>query len=452
MATTPAHSRAKRTDRSAAQREAQRAWRLLHTDATASIRLADATLELALQTGDTVAEAWARLARGFHMLYFAAPSEAGEELLLACACFQRLGDRAGEILAAAGQGRALWRSGRVEAAQALLLPLRDEGLRLLKHEQRGVLLNAIAGCYSAQGRSEEAFAYMFEALRCAGPRRGHGFDAALYCNLSHELLQLGDCDEALAQVDRGIARCEGMRNTRLLAVLLINRISCLTELGRAGEALPDVQRICALPIDASGRGTSALHFETLAITASRAGQPDLADELLRRARDSGNLHLPDEQVELAAAQALVAAQRGDARAGLAALAVAEPLLQASQTPASLRVRCLHAQVASELHESLGDAAAALQALRQWQVLQGQRASLASRARYQAAALQTELLSLQQQLEDNEAKRHAVERARGELAASNQALQRKIAEVQSLQAALREQATHDVLTGLLIAAT
>lgn len=437
----------RRTSTSPAVREAQRAWRSLHTDAAASIRLAERALARALQARDAAGEAWARLARGFHMLYFAGPTEAGEELLLARSCFQDLGDRAGEILAAAGQGRALWRSGRFSEAQQQLLPLRDEGVRLLKNEQRGVLLNAIAGCYSAQGRSEEAFAYMYEALRCAGPRRGHGFDAALYCNLSHELLQLGDCDEALAQVDRGIARCEGMRNMRLRSVLVINRIICLTELGRAGEALDDLQRICALPTDASGRGTTALHFETLAITALRAGQTDLAADLLNRAQDTGYLTLPDERLELAAAQALLAAQRGDARAGLAALAAVQPLLQDPAHPISLRVRCLHAQIASELHESLGDCAAALQALRQWQALHGQRSLLASRARYQAAALQTELLNLQQQLEDNEAKRRAVERARSELAVANQALQRKIAEVQSLQAALREQATHDVLTGL-----
>ncbi|MBC7942007.1 MAG: diguanylate cyclase, partial [Chitinophagaceae bacterium] len=76
-----------------------------------------------------------------------------------------------------------------------------------------------------------------------------------------------------------------------------------------------------------------------------------------------------------------------------------------------------------------------------------RSLLAARARYQAAALQTELLKLQHQLEDNEAKRRDTERARADLALANEALQRKVAEVQSLQAALREQATLDALTGL-----
>jgi diguanylate cyclase (GGDEF)-like protein len=430
-----------------AVRLAQRAWRLLHLDAATALTLAERALARAQAAHDGAGEAWARLARGFHMLYFSAPADAGAELALARRCFASQGDRGGEILAAAGMGRSLWRSGRFAEAQALLLPLRDEGLALLKHEQRGVLLNAIAGCWSAQGRSEEAFAYMYEALRDAGPRRGHGFDAALYCNLSHELLQLGDYDEALANVERGIARCEGMRNARLVSVLLINRTIALTELGRAGEALADVHRIVALPADASGRGVSAAAFETLAICALRAGEAGLGADLIARAHAGGYVAVPDEHVELAVAEALLAARQGRPHDGLQALARVQPYTEGDDASASLRVRCQHAQVASDLHEALGDSAAALAALRRWQALHRRRAQLASRARYQAAALQTELLELRHRLEENEAKRLATERAHAELTASNQALQRKIAEVQSLQAALREQATHDGLTGL-----
>ena len=89
-----------------------------------------------------------------------------------------------------------------------VLPLRDEGLQVLKHEQRSVLLNIIAGCYSAQGRSEQAFAYMYEALRDSRPGRSHGYDAVLHCNLAHELLQLvlllGDTPHGVAP-----SRCIG---------------------------------------------------------------------------------------------------------------------------------------------------------------------------------------------------------------------------------------------------
>jgi len=304
----------------AALRMARRAWRLLHLDAAESIALADRALARAVAARSAQAEAWARLARGFHQLYFAAPAEAGVELALAQRCFERSGDRAGQILAATGQGRALWRGGQAKQALDLLLTLRDEGLQLLKHEQRGVLLNAIAGCYSSQGRSEEAFAYMFEALRGAGPARGHGFDAALHCNLSHELLQLGDCDEALEQVARGLARCEGMRNVRLESVLCINRVVGLTELSRATDAMPDVQRVAAMPSGVSavnGRGVAALHFETLAIAALRAGALEQGAALLARARAAMDLMLPDERVELAIAAALQAQLQGDARAALA---------------------------------------------------------------------------------------------------------------------------------------
>jgi diguanylate cyclase (GGDEF)-like protein len=100
-----------------------------------------------------------------------------------------------------------------------------------------------------------------------------------------------------------------------------------------------------------------------------------------------------------------------------------------------------------VHEALNDPAAALAAMREWQRLQIERAELASRARYQAAALQTELLRLQHKLDDNVARRRATERARADLEAINEQLSRKVDEVEALQTALRRQATRDFLTGL-----
>jgi diguanylate cyclase (GGDEF)-like protein len=431
----------------AALRQARLAWRLLHLDADQCIARADRALLRAQATRDALAEAWARLTRGFHQLYFAAPGEAGEELLRARACFEACGDRPGQILATAGQARALWRSGQAPQAMALLLPLRDEGLQLLKHEQRGVLLNAIAGCYSAQGRSDDAFAYMFEALRHAGPARGHGFDAALHCNLSHELMELGDHDQALEQIQRGLARCEGMHNPRLESVLRINRVVVLTELGRAAEAQPDVDRLRELSATPTGRGTRALCFETLAIAALRAGRVAAGHELLLQAQALQHTLLPDERVELAVAQALHAWQGGDSASALQALAQVQPLLTGAPDGAAPRVSAMAEQLASELHEARGDPVAALAALRRWQALNARRARMASQARYQAAVLQTELLQLQHRLEENDVKRRATERARAEMALANLALSRKIQEVESLQAALREQATQDALTGL-----
>jgi tetratricopeptide (TPR) repeat protein len=224
----------------AAQRLARRAWRLLHVDAVQCLADARRALARAQADADIHGEALARLALGFHGLYFAAPAEARAELLKAADGFRAVADRAGEILAIAGQARGLWRLGEADAAMALLLPLRDEGLALLRHEQRAVLLNAIAGCYSAQRQSEQAFAYMFEALRGAGPKRGHGFEAALHCNLSHELMELGDHEQTLAQVELGLARCEGLANTRLQSVLRINRVVVLTEQDRAKQAKADI--------------------------------------------------------------------------------------------------------------------------------------------------------------------------------------------------------------------
>jgi diguanylate cyclase (GGDEF)-like protein len=427
----------------AAVRLARRAWRQLHQDAAESIKCADKALARALADGDRTGEAWARLARGFHQLYFATPQQAGAELALAQAAFDACGDRAGQILATAGQARALWRGGDADAAMALLLPLRDEGVSLLRHEQRGVLLNAIAGCYSAQGRSEQAFAYMFEALRSAGPARGHGFDAALHCNLSHELMELGDHEQALEQIERGLARCEGLRNTRLESVLRINRVVVLTELGRADEAWPDIERLNTLSATPPGRGTRSLHFETLAVAAFASGRTAEGAALVAKALALEPTLLADERVELAVAMAMAERAAGRPREGLRALAAAQSWIEG----AGLRARALAAQAESELHEALGDAAAALAALRRWQQLNARRSRQASQARYQAAALQTELIKLHHRIEETDARRQATERARAEMVLANRALSKKIEEVQALQAALREQATQDVLTGL-----
>ncbi len=72
----------------------------------------------------------------------------------------------------------------------------------------------------------------------------------------------------------------------------------------------------------------------------------------------------------------------------------------------------------------------------WQKLHTERALLASGARYQAAALQTELLRMKQELQSIDARRRSTERARAELEAANQQLKSKIAEVEALQQALQ----------------
>jgi two-component system, cell cycle response regulator len=76
-----------------------------------------------------------------------------------------------------------------------------------------------------------------------------------------------------------------------------------------------------------------------------------------------------------------------------------------------------------------------------------RSAVASRARYRAEALQTELAGLHRKLKEQEARRRETEAAREVLQAINHQLSSKVREVEQLQDALREQATRDALTGL-----
>src|SRR5512143_791373 len=158
-------------------RLARKAWQLLHQDSARSVELAREALQDAQAHDDVPGQAWARLAIGYHLLHFGTPAEAAAELSAAQTQFEQLDDQPGYILAGTGLARCLWREGRFAASLEQVLPLREPGLRVLRHEQRGVLLNTIAGCYSAQGRSEQAFAYMYQALRDSGPTHGRGFDA-----------------------------------------------------------------------------------------------------------------------------------------------------------------------------------------------------------------------------------------------------------------------------------
>jgi diguanylate cyclase (GGDEF)-like protein len=432
----------------AAQRLARQAWNLLHVDSARARALADRACDAAAAVGDPLAEGWGRLARGVHLLYYGSATDAATELRHAGRCFDVVGNRAGQILVAAGVARSLWRQGHFDEALAQVLPLRDEGLRVLRHEQRGVLLNTIAGCFSARGDSTQAFAYMFEALRDAGPGHGRGFDTVLHCNLSHELLQIGDHEQALRHVDEGLVRCAALSNPRLRSVLSINRVICLTGLDRAADTLPEIHRLLELPADDLGRGRMSAHFETMSIAALRAGDAALGATLLEQARALGPPALPDDRLERAVAEALLALAQRRAHAALKALA---PLQSQADDDAvngqSLRLRLLYLEVLSEAHDADGRPIAALAALRQGQRLLRAQAQIASRARYQAAALHTELLRLQQRLDAKDAERRAATRARDQLVAANEQLSRRIAEVQSLQQALREQATHDPLTGL-----
>jgi diguanylate cyclase (GGDEF)-like protein len=442
------NARARQPRPSAALRLARQAWNLLHIDSARAIALAEQALATAQARADVAGEGWARLARGFHLLYFARPRVAAPELKAAQRLFEAQGDRAGVILAGTGLARGLWREGRYDESLALVLALRDEGLAVLRHEQRGLLLNTVAGCYSARNQSEQAFAYMYQALRDAPPARGHGYDVVLHCNLAHELLQLGDYHEALKHVEAGLARFDMAKNPRLASVLFINRVICLTELGRAAEALPDIARVMAIPADASGRGTLTPHFETLAIAALRAGDVELGRDLVARAQGVEREAILEEAIEQAIAEALLAIAEGrDAEAARILDAANARIATSDTTGLTLRVRCMLAEAHSQALAARGDTAGALAALRHWQRLTLERQLLGSRAHYQAAALQTELLALQHKLDEKDAQRRATERARAELEALNRTLQQKIDEVQALQTALRQQATRDELTGL-----
>jgi diguanylate cyclase (GGDEF)-like protein len=428
----------------AALRRARQAWKLQYRDSARSLALAEQALADARAAADDEAEGWARLALGNYRIRYATPAAALEQLEAARACFERCNDRRGEMLALIGRARCHWRQGQVREPLSQVMALRNEAMHVLNREERSMMLNVIAGCYSSRGDSPEAFAYLYEALRESRSARGHGFDVVLFCNIAHELLQLGDYYEALKYVDEGIKRCRRMANDHLLAVLLLNRVICLTDLDLPAEAMVEVQRLSAL-IGAGGHADSLEYCAAMALAALRAGLPDEAAGLVAIAEEALNEEtLAEEALALILARAELLRARGDADGAVAVLDAAEPLPIEGLT---LRARCLFFHTRAAALEQGGDHPRALADLRRWQSLHLDRALMASKGRYQAASLRTELLRLRQQRDELEAQSRASERAKAELETINGQLSQKVREVESLQAALRDQAVRDFLTGL-----
>ncbi|MGB2817842.1 MAG: diguanylate cyclase [Burkholderiaceae bacterium] len=429
---------------SGALRRARQAWKFQYSDSARSLALAEQALVAARTGGNVAAEGWARLTLGHWRLRYAATADALSELQAAARCFSASGDRRGEIMALVGQARCHWRRGQVREPLSQVMALRNEAMGVLNREERSMMLNVIAGCYSSRGDSPEAFAYLNQALRESHAASGHGFDVVLLCNIAHELLQLGDYYEALKYLDEGIARCARMANNHLLAVLLLNRVICLTDLDLAAEAIEEVRRLSAL-IGDTGRADSVEICAVMALAALRAGFLEEAAKLLAIADEAlSEETLAEEAIALIVARAELLRASGACGEAIAVLDAAEPLPVEGLT---LRARCLFFQTRAVALEQCGDAGRALADLRHWQALHQNRTLMASKGRYQAASLQTELLRVRQQRDEIDAQRKASERAKADLEAINGALSEKMREVESLQAALKDQAVRDFLTGL-----
>ncbi len=443
---TPPHGK-RYLPMSAALRQARSAWRLQYRDSRKSLALADAACARAVATSDVVAEGWARLARGLHRLRFGTRSESDADLARALACFDTAEDAVGSLLAQIWSARPMLLDGRAQEALNLLLPLRERGLRLLKDEARGMLLNNIAGCHSELGESAQAFAYMYQALRETSTARQNGFDVVLYNNIGFELGQLGDAAEAMRFLDQGIERSNQVENPGLTATLLANRLACLIDLGRPHDGLEDVNRLLAMPAEVTGRSAKKARFETMAIVALRAGEFALGAELVDRATAAlGDDATTDERIELAIGTAERLRWEGDPAGALEVLERAIVFTTGPDAP-RLRTPCLLYRMLANVAEQQGDAARALRYLRAWQYLHEDRMQRASQARFQAAVLQTDLLRLSKERDDIDAQRRSSERAKRALEAMNRQLSQKVREIEALQAALREQAIRDFLTGL-----
>lgn len=423
-----------KASKSSALRLARKAWRIQYVDMGKSRDIAERAWRLAQASGDHLALGWAALTLGNFAIRSNDLERADRELGRALAHFQSPGSsRHGELLTQTANARLLWKRGHYRECLQQALSIRDEALQLLPKDDRGILMNVIAGAYSALEEPAQAFAYLYQALRVSRRMRSNGFDVVLYCNLSHELLELGQFHEAFQYANDGLHRANNLANPHLLGVLRVNRLICLVGLGQLSEAAEDLRALSETLLRYEGNLYEDFAVTT-AIAALQTGDIALAEALLAKVHATASDAMPAlDRFELQLAQAELARARGNPQESVSILR-SEVLLK--EEGIGSRLRCHFYQVRARSFEEIGEAPEALADLRRLRVEEQGRSLRASQARYQAASLQTELLRMQRQRDESEARRIETERARARLQALNTRLATKIEEVRSLQQALK----------------
>jgi diguanylate cyclase (GGDEF)-like protein len=295
------------------------------------------------------------------------------------------------------------------------------------------------------GRIDDALRHFYAAHAAAKRTGWRGPEILALGNLGGFHMDLFNLDDArhLCEEAMRLAREAGVRQT--VATTAANLIVVHHASGHPDQARAMLEFMLQhshemLP------GALERHPVPMALGCFDAGDIDNAQRYL----DRGAITLAgdgDATTFWSWLQARCHLARGDANAARATL---EPVIQAveQQGMGAQPYDLLQLyRVAAETHEQLGELGVALSHTRRAQTHYEDLVGRSARARYIALEVAHEVDAARQERDEAVASRDTAEDDRRRLAAVNRQLQAKIAETESLQAQLKEQALRDPLTGL-----
>lgn len=417
-----------------------RAWELSYLDPLAA---RDIGRRLAAAGGSTAVHGWLHVALAEVRIGDAVV--ALDALDLARAAFAATGDASGMALCDEVQAIALRRAGDPAGSARLQVAIDERGTLGADPMSRFIAHNSRAITAKQLGHVDESLHHFYAAGEAANATGWAGPRITALGNLGgyhQELHNLEDARQLCEQALR-LAREAGARP--MIATSAANLIVIHHAAGEPEQARAMAEFMLRNPgeLMPNAREQHALY---LALGHLSVGEIDAAENYLSSS-EVGNRADGDSMTCWAWLKARCRLARGDA-AG--AHHVAEHALQERQRR-QLRDRDydlmeLH-RVAADACEALGDAAAALDRLRQAHSLYEQLVGRSARARLLSLQVSHQLAQAQRERDLAVDRRRSAEDDRRRLSELNDALHAQIAQTEMLHARLREQALRDPLTGL-----
>jgi len=390
-------------------------------------------------------QAWSHLSIGYYRLRYGDPTSARRSLDESLALFLTLGDRRGCLLASNGLARVKTVENDVEGALAIFHETLADTSDALTTLDRFYTLNGISGCYAALGDAPKALGYLFEALGLLRNVNARPQLATLLCNLGAELIVVGDYEEALKLLREAEGLAVEFRHPRLTLGVRSNLADCLTNLGRAPEALPLAREIMADPEGPLISSLESTIYQTAALVFVENAAWEDATEALDRAEQAAR-HYANRSAMASAlwTRGIMQARLDDHDGAL----VTQEAARASLEPRSaIHIRCRIHEALAQLYARAGRHADAYASHREFFNQYEARLGLAARARYFAVQIRFELSRMREERDVAERQRRQSEEAKAKLETLNAALQDKILRIEELQSELQEQAVRDPLTNL-----
>lgn len=415
----------------------EKAWASQYTDPATSLELATRSIALANEHGDRRGLAYGLLNKAFYEIRYCPPAQAEGTLKDAESIFRDLDDKRGKLLVRSGFAGILINLREFDAARDLLEQVLDAPETDREPLDAYFALYRLGYLHFFRGDVQEGLRYYYRALALVQGERSRPLSCRALSDLGSAQMELGNYAEARDLLEQGYALCK-QQAVCFAHLVAGNLASVYLEMGDTAAALNIVENEFPKVSKYFQPGEEAFLDVVAAQAYATLQRWDEAEALamrgLRHAQQHEHMEIINQCLWMLG---VIACGKGKPEQGI------DWLLQAEQGFGEFNsvFYVLHVYNAlADAYARLGKFDQAYDYLRRYQEQYEMSLGSSSRARFFTLQIQHELA--QAEFERDYALQQQIK-----LEALNTELRRKVDEIEQLQAALREQAVQDPLTGL-----